>query len=663
MTRVRTLASLLVLVGVALVPLVASTPAGASTTVPDPTAGGWQLNGSASIAGGGLQLTPAAAQQAGSGFWPTAVPSASLSVAFDATIDSGNGADGMTLALLDPASSSPTGLGAPGGGEGFSGLTGTAVSLDTYKNANDPSNNFVGVASGGVADALTYVATAPAPGPLVNATHHVVLTVASGHLKVSVDGNALLDVVRSLPANVLVGFTAGTGGLYDRHLVSHVVVGSTTSPPSVSGNFPTYLFNNARTGYEPAEKTLTTSNVGTLHPHWIRSGSATVSGQPVVGGGRLYWGDWDGYEHATDANGNDIWRAFIGTTTAPGCSPSKLGVASTPTLVTLGSTPALLVGGGDAQYYALNTATGAILWRYRIGPSPANFAWSSPAVFNGHVYVGVASVGDCPLVQGKVLQLDATSGMLQHEFDAVPASCVGGGVWTSPTVDQSAGVVYVTSGTPTNCATGQGYMDAMIALRASDLTPLDSWRLPGSEEIYNSDWGGTPTLFSATIGGVVTSMVGAVHKNGTYYAFKRGAVGQGPLWRAAIAPNTGDCPQCGLGSIAPSAWDGTTLYAAGGTTTIAGVSCAGSVQALDPATGAARWQRCLNGPVLGAVTAVPGLVVVGAGPSVVVLSSATGRVLYTWTDPSGQQFYGPASIAGGIAYAGNVDGKVVALGL
>jgi hypothetical protein len=35
----------------------------------------------------------------------------------------------------------------------------------------------------------------------------------------------VLDTAVSLPANVLVGFSAATGGLTDRHLVSAVKVG------------------------------------------------------------------------------------------------------------------------------------------------------------------------------------------------------------------------------------------------------------------------------------------------------------------------------------------------------------------------------------------------------------------------------------------------------
>jgi len=64
---------------------------GTGTTIPDPTAGGWQLNGAASITGGALQLNPATKFVAGSAFWPAAVPSSSLTINYDALIGNGSG--------------------------------------------------------------------------------------------------------------------------------------------------------------------------------------------------------------------------------------------------------------------------------------------------------------------------------------------------------------------------------------------------------------------------------------------------------------------------------------------------------------------------------------------------------------------------------------------
>ena len=74
----------------------------------------------------------------------------------------------------------------------------------------------------------------------------------------------------------------------------------------------------------------------------------------------------------------------------------------------------MYIGGGDSKLYALNAATGAVLWSYDVGGNPDTFLWDSPAVFGNSVYIGVASFGDCPLVQGQILQLNRVTGALQN---------------------------------------------------------------------------------------------------------------------------------------------------------------------------------------------------------------------------------------------------------
>jgi len=159
--------------------------------------------------GGSLQLTPATTFLAGSEFWPTAIPSR-FTASFDATISNGSGADGLALDLINP-SDGATALGAGGGGLGFSGLHGVAVTEDTWRNQGDPTNNFVGLADGPgtTADSLHYAGTDTAVPGLRNATHHLVVVVTPSEVKVSVGGSPALDVTGlSLPANVLLGFSA-----------------------------------------------------------------------------------------------------------------------------------------------------------------------------------------------------------------------------------------------------------------------------------------------------------------------------------------------------------------------------------------------------------------------------------------------------------------------
>jgi len=142
-------------------------------------------------------------------------------------------------------------------------------------------------------------------------------------------------------------------------------------------------------------------------------------------------------------------------------------------------------------------------------------------------------------------------------------------------------------------------------------------------------------------------------------------LGAGPVWQVRIADDRADCPTCGDGSISPSAWDGTTLYVAGGNTTINGTRCKGSLRALNPLTGTSLWQDCLhNGPVLGAVTVIDGVVMVAQGTEIDMFNAATGNKLFTFTDSRpGSAFFSAAAVAEGMVFQGNLDGYLYTFGL
>src|SRR5215469_11552532 len=195
------------------------------------------------------------------------------------------------------------------------------------------------------------------------------------------------------------------------------------------------------------------------------------------------------------------------------------------------------------------------------------------------------------------------------------------------------------------------------SVRATSL--IDRWQVPAALLTDDSDFGSTPTLFTAVIGGMPHAMIGVANKNGYYYALDRTDLSAGPVWSVQLAVG-GACPDCGDGSISPSAFDGTLLYAAGGTTTINGTTCTSSVAAINPANGTFAWQRCFTtGPILGAVFAAPGIIVTDTQTSVNVLSASTGITLFQYQDGSSSSyFYGAPIIAGGMLYAPNADGNL-----
>ena len=194
-------------------------------TIGDPTGGGWTLNGSAKILGGVTQLTSATTNQAGDVVYPTAVSSAGLNATFTTNIGGGTGADGLTFALLDATTNTPTSLGAKGGGLGFGGLTGVAVALDTYKSGTNPSNNFIGIPNGFASGHMSWATTSTAVPPLrVNGLVWQITTDNAGHITVSVNGSVVLTATVTLPPNVYLAFTGGTGASMDVHSVSNVAI-------------------------------------------------------------------------------------------------------------------------------------------------------------------------------------------------------------------------------------------------------------------------------------------------------------------------------------------------------------------------------------------------------------------------------------------------------
>ncbi len=445
------------------------------------------------------------------------------------------------------------------------------------------------------------------------------------------------------------------------------------TPPSNSPNWTTYLGNNARTGFNGAETALNATTFPNLHLKWktqasTANGVTGITVQPVEANGIIYWGSWDGTFHATNLSGQDIWTAQVGQTQDPSCTPSTVGVASTATIGSIGATPAIFVAGGNNTLYAFNATTGATLWSTSLAannhPSTGDFIWGSAALYNGSIYIGMASFGDCPLVQGQLIQLSASTGQIQNTFNVVPNGCTGGGITGSPTIDTATGILYIATGNPNNiCRNTEPYTAAMVALHASDLSFISAWQIPGAFD-HDYDFVNTPTLFSATINGAARQLVGTANKNGVYYTFDRANISAGPVWQQQISIS-GDCPQCGGGSISPSAWDGATLYVAGGATTINGVNCLGSVNALDPNTGNFKWRQCTaSGPVLGALTAVTGVVIDTEGATVEARNASTGVVIFSYTDTtSGALFYGAASVADDRLYVGGLDGILFSFGL
>ncbi len=454
-------------------------------------------------------------------------------------------------------------------------------------------------------------------------------------------------------------------------LVSPSFYGKThAASPSVSqpGGWFTYGYNPGRTGYNSNETIINPSSASSIKLLWSVKTGSIISVQPIVAKGLIYWGSWDGIFHATRPDGTQAWTANLGRTPTPsGCSGREHGVMGAATFafvqINSVSTPVVFVGGGKDVFYALNATTGAILWQDTLS-SPPTEIWASSAFYKGSIYISTSSWGDCPLVQARIFRLNPATGTIENTFNVVPNGCTGASVWGSVSIDTTNSTLYFATGNGGSCSQKETTAVAIVKLNATNLSFIASWQVPASQLGPDSDFGNTPTVFTATIGGTTHRLVGVANKNGVYYALDEANIAQGPVWQHTIAVS-GQDPEAGQGSISPSAWDGNHLYLGGGNTTINGQFCQGAVRAVNPATGANIWQTCFNeGAVIGAVTVVPGVVAVGEGNVLALMNASNGNVLAKRFDSgtSSNKYYGGPSIFNGVAYIGNEDGNFYAYG-
>ena len=309
--------------------------------------------------------------------------------------------------------------------------------------------------------------------------------------------------------------------------------------------------------------------------------------------------------------------------------------------------PTVYVSGAHFLY-ALDAATGALVWKKRIGPVTTNprkyYNWSSPMVVAGHIYVGLASGCSGPLIRGGVVELDQHSGRVLRTWYSVPAGSTGGGVWSTVAVSSSGGGLWVSTGSECNpartkCPPGNQVGHSLSILHlSSSLKLLQAWQVPDAVG-HDWDFGSSPTLFGGA--GGVPAETGACNKNGNYYTLAR-PLGSSPLWTDAIGAPGGPAGAC----IASSVWDAHTrqLFIAGDATTIGGASFGGSVREIDPATGAFIWQTGLPCTVIGTpsldsagVLAVATWACTTPGtPDAYLLDAATGAILTAL--PTGHSF-------------------------
>jgi outer membrane protein assembly factor BamB len=198
--------------------------------------------------------------------------------------------------------------------------------------------------------------------------------------------------------------------------------------------------------------------------------ATTVGGHLMVfignGNGRFYALDGDTLALVWQYPAAGVATTLTSTFT---CNPSSIGIASSAVITTIAGKTAVVFGApdssggslGDGRLFALDAATGALIWRSDVvasltGTTSGSTAelheqigFSSPLVWNNHVYVGVANHCDDPIQKGRVRGVSLATGALDPAFQFCSvATCGdnirGGGIWSSvAALSQS---LYVTTG-------------------------------------------------------------------------------------------------------------------------------------------------------------------------------------------------------------------------
>lgn len=452
--------------------------------------------------------------------------------------------------------------------------------------------------------------------------------------------------------------------------------------------------NNSDTHNAATEQVINPANVGNLAPKWTFTTAGDISATPTVADGTLYLPDWGGKLWAINAEtGRAIWSNTIESYNGVPGDISRTSPAYSNGDLFLGTGTQDNSNLAGAYMISVDARTGKELWKTQVDNDPAAVVTSAPTVDNGVVYVGVSSkaeaVNQTPTFRGSIEALDARTGNILWRTFTVPEGFTGGAVWGSqPVVDHKTGLVYVGVGNnytsppgfckdpkETNCtpAPPDNHIDSVLGINTATgaivwsrpTFTADTWTVFQPGQAPDFDFGTAPNLYTTTINGKPTDLLGIGQKSGVYWALDP-ATGN-VVWQTQAAPGGA------LGGIEwGTATDGkhiflgeangdhlpVTVTAADGTTT---TTTGGVFAALDAATGKIDWQTADPQASTGNwleesfVSSANGVMYAGSsaptGTNMYALDANTGKVL--WNFASGGSVWAGAAIVRGNVYWGS----------
>jgi outer membrane protein assembly factor BamB len=461
---------------------------------------------------------------------------------------------------------------------------------------------------------------------------------ASHRRSSSLRAAAALSGALALAATALV---AGGGSGRPPAAASALPACSATGP-APGGDWRAYGHDPANTRSQPDEHTLGTARAASLAPAWVFSvasvgDSAQFESTPLAADGCIFAAGTNGAVYALDAaTGTLLWRHAF-TVASPGLGGAIVGGAA----LGAGEVVVVVNESGDGAKVgpylaALDEHSGAVLWTSApMATGSGYYSNGTPQVIGGVVLAGFSPPEGDSTGQGGFVLVDLASGSTVKTTDTISAAdqakgFAGGGIWSTAAWDPQSGFAYIGAGNP--------YSKQMEDVHSNAILKIDM--NPGS----------------ASFGDIVASYKGNVDQ----YTQALEGLSQTPLCGAsASAPDPLDDPACGQLDLDFGA--APNLFTAKGHEVVGDLQKAGVYHVADASSMAPVWST-----VVGATCQACNAASSAFDGSRIIDVSTPGGLMFalqrnsgarSWLLPLGDGLhYEATSVADGVAYTTDTAG-------
>ena len=391
------------------------------------------------------------------------------------------------------------------------------------------------------------------------------------------------------------------------------------SSSTPGGDWRSYGHDAANSRTQRGETALSPAVAPGLKASWVFSTasagdvSGAINSTPIVADGCVFVGSGGGVVYALDQSTGAVqWKRSLDVP-QPGLGGAIVGapaVANRKVFVLVNET-------GGPYAVALDQGSGSILWRSApVTTYPDSYTNAASALFKGLLFMGFSAPEGDSAGQGGWALIDASTGAIRKITTTVPPAdqaqgYAGGGIWSTPAFDVRQGYAYVGAGNPFSKTQEHPFTNSILKIDVNASRPTFGQvvaHYKGNPDQYTNtletlsqtpicratddsglpfplddpacgqldlDFGASPNLITDSTG---LSLVGDLQKSGVYHAARADTMAG--RWSTLVGLS---CAAC---NAASSAYDGTTIF---------GAASPGSTEyALNPTTGAARWEAAIG---------------------------------------------------------------------